>query len=331
MAKKSDNIIWLAGDRFFCVNRKQEIVSETIQDENWGTKDISHMKTVDQISNEMLTRDFFDKPNSLFIYDGLPPEPKKLHAFLNKYLKNNKIVFITGKPDKRTVFAKIFKPYLQSYEPVLDSNGRPQKKLIPDAIRTIKSISNWKGKKEVLDFIFEMTDYNCGASVLEIDKVRLYTEKKDKEISIQDCRDIICETEKLMNDDLVNAVTNCDRRKSIQHVSDMLRSSENQIATLYLLLEHFYFMWYCSVAFEEGLRNNFQIGKRVSEMWIKKTGPVTPGSIAFRYDLHERGIRCRSSESILKSINRIERTVSDIMNYKNRSSYFMKQLIFEIS
>ena len=304
----SKQFYWFAGDRFLATTRKQKIVQEIMSGKkDWSIKDLSSFSTIDAFASQIASKDLFGSSNIIYTYDGDLPEPKVAAKVIKGLNKNHKFILITPNAKKNTKFYKELGKNVELFEPMKDGN-RVNSRRLPRAKSFISNFVNWEGDSSIIDYVVEMSDYDYGTCVSEIQKIRLYTGKKDKDIRKEACKPIVCNSDKEDLDKLIYSI-NFRRAYDVFETWAKLRDIHHIYAPFHLLLENFYFMLYCRMAYDSGERRANDIGKYVSEYWHKKSGPVSSSSIAFRYRLNEPAIKARSFEEILEVISEIEKTI----------------------
>jgi DNA polymerase III delta subunit len=326
-------ICWLAGDRYSCIHRKNEIISDINKDGDWEIKNIPDFDNTKDLMEFVGIGDLFGSDNKIFIYDGNKTE-KSYIKVLESIDKESVLIIITPNVDKKTVLYKTFKSNLDQYEALETFWGPPSKKDLTSARETLKWLSEWNGSDDLLLKILRACNYNYGCTVSEIEKIRLYNEdKSDKDISIEDVKPIISTYSRTDIGDLIKAINKEDKKKAFMILSRMFNLGNLEkdfMLLIYSLLNHFYLIFHCRLAIDNGIRNPFEIGKFVSENWIKKGSKVNPNAIYMQYKENTRIINSYTVEKSLEKIDTIEKTIRDIILGKMNRRYVINDMIFKI-
>lgn len=319
----SKKIYWLAGERYLAISRKQEIVGER---GDFGVKEIPKTASIDEFASNLAMRDLFGPSELVYIYEGTLPEPAAAAKVIDKLLGEDILVIITDKAPKNTKFYKQFKDHLEYFDPLMDGI-RLNHKAIRLAPSKMKKICGWQGSISILEHVLEMSDYNFGAAVLEIEKIRAYNSyKKDKDITKEDCKDIVCNSDR---EDITKLIEAINFRRATEAFEMWYHISETYGTPppFHLLLENFYLLLHCRMAYDNGNKQPQDIGQAVSKTWKKKSGPVNPGSIAYRYRMYSTVVQKFSFQHFSYCIMKIEDAIRRSM-YQSDTTIANKELIF---
>lgn len=340
MAKKKSEtssdkkIWWLAGDRYFTVAKKQTIIQILNKEQKWNIKDISDIKDSNDLVKSMFTKDLFDFQPTVFVYDGKHlPDAEACHQLIEDMGDKKALIIITSSVDGRTKFAKIFKQYLQEFEPVKDSRGFIDEDRRFLGMAKCRGLSQWAGDGMVFHLIAESSEYDYGCIINEIEKLRLYTLKHDDDITIEDYNEVGC-IKISKQTDLLECIKKRNKIESINILYDLLEEFQARtdwVEVLHLLLETFDLFLFCKIIDPRGNGNEYAVGAKVSEIWLKRGEKVSPGAVGFRYGLERANIAKRDIDSITKSIAAINKSIMDLIYSQNiEHTSIMKSLIYQI-
>lgn len=326
-----NNIHWLAGDRYCCLRRKNEIVIRLLE-EGYNEKRIPEFEDHNKLAEYLFTPNLFGDDKNIYIYDYNKID-KDVISVLSK-IGEDILIIITPTVNKTTVLYKTFKSHLEHFEPLEVFWGPPSKKDLTNAVERLRWVSGWEGTQDLLTKIFRACNYDYGCADSEIKKIRLYnSDKTDKQIKIDDVKPIIATYSRSDITDLIKAIGKEDNKKVFMILSRMFHLGDlekNFMIFVSTLLHHFYLILHCRLAIESGVRDPYRIGKFASENWIKNDKPVNPNGVYLQYKEHYRIIENYTSELALEKIGIIEKSLKDLILSKMDRKYIIKDMIYKV-
>lgn len=324
MAKKTtdQNIYWLAGERCLVIHRRNELLSSLQKQTGFEIKYIPECQTFHSLVSQLHSKDLFNNGDFIFVYDGKIPEP----ILTAKWLKDRKTksicVFITEDDlGKNNSFNKIFLSIIEYFEPIKDSN--PSKTWLSKSIKTIKKITKWTGSDDLISQVLVHSDYDCGLTISEINKVRNYhINIEDNDINFENSKDILFSMSNFIIFDFAKDIY--FRRKNVFGDLDDVLISHGTIHVSQLILEGYTFMLMCKAALDRS-QNEYEAIQEVVEM----TGKSFNG-IKFRFDMLKPVFQRLSLKKISEIIEIIDSFLKNIMLNGKDDMATARRMIFDI-
>jgi DNA polymerase III delta subunit len=327
--EKTQNVYWLVGDRYACIERSKGIIKSITNGQEWNIKDIGGLEA-DFFCSELRKENLFGTENTIFIHDGTIPEPKKTIPFIKKIGQNKVLIVIEETVDRRTIFFKEFESFLEEYPSVV-SNNIVNRKIMPQAKNLIKNVVNWKGSDEVFDTIFSVCNYDYGMTINEIEKIITYNEGKDLKFP-QQLANILSKSDDAPVYDIVDAIKKKKVNESLKYINELGEDIEDcAMLILSILLEHYTFLSFCLMAVEEGYRNQYDIAEFVSKNYIKNGKEQNIETIDNRLFYFKDELARTSLDKCMLKIKAIENAMDDFILKKGTCKYIFTRLISKIT
>lgn len=302
------NFYWLAGDRYVCVCRKNDIIGDYKKLGEW---DIVSFSTTDPdvFASTINKQALFGDKKTIFVHDGSVPEPAKTMGFIEKLKKTKVLIVLEGDPedyndskvDKRSVMYKKFKDQLEDFPIVMQSNGYPDKNLIPVAINIIKMITQTNINEKILKELFENSGYDIGRTVNEIEKIDVYVgDKKIK--SLDDVKLILSQKGDPTIDKIKNYLNKGELPNAFKEANWVMDNFD--IYKLFMglfgaIIDNFTYVMYCKLAISSGCKTPKDIGLFISEHWIKNDKKVDANTAERRYYFYKDTVERLELKNIL--------------------------------
>jgi len=333
-----NNVFWLVGDRFLCINRKNKLIKNyTSGNEKWSINNIVSDNAT-KFCSLISQKNLFGPTNILYVHEGSVPEIKKIIGFIEKLPNNKGLIVLDGNSDKirntrlnkKSIDYKLLKKYLEYYEPVLKENGYPDKNIIPKTLKYIKSISKCNISDSVIEEIFRYCGYDIGVTVHEIENICLY--KKSNKILKEDIKTLKASKENLKISDILDALSKRNTHCSLKLFSEI--SNELDIKSYFFLyftsiIEHFTMFQYCKIAIESGITGSSSIASSVSCMWVNNGKNVDENIIRWKYEKNKENLENISFEEILWIIEKARYATEKFVEGKFTIDYIISEFVKE--
>jgi len=320
------NLYWLCGDRFICIERKNEIIGAIEEESQTTVYDITGLDA-NGIYASINEGSVFDKSRQIFIHDGQIPDIKKLTGIVSAIPDGKTLIIIdsshssvSSTVDRRTVMYKKFKSNLELFEPVLQKTGFPSKKLIPQGKDLIKRFSNWKGSDSTLTKIFRMCGYDYGSTVQEIRKIRIFV---NSDTRAMDAIGIVSGNQLSATENIVDAIFDGDLERSLEETYQIFINDDYDDGFMSFtggILESLAFVAHCRMAKDRGYEDPEKIGEYVSEIWSKNGRPVDAMSVKKRLYFYKKRVDEVKLDQIFLAIKEGWESVNKYTSGVNRNA-----------
>ena len=295
---------WLIGDRFACLDAKNRIIKKLRLSSPWGIRLLEPCDTANEFCLKISENEFFGEDNLIYVCLDPIPEPNKTTDFINNLPEHKCLILIEEKVDRRTKMFKKLGSLIKEFPIIKDSRGIIQKKLIPNAKKIVKSISDWKGPEDIFDKIFHQCDYDYGKTVNEIEKIKIYLNSDS--INLADNIDEILSIKETPDIDLfIEALNRKEKKQAFFYCEKMLNNpsiEDNLILIISALIENYMFLFHYRSALDQKITNDKQIGEYISNIWYKNGRPVDPVSTSNRLYFYKEIIRRMSIDYIANAM-----------------------------
>jgi len=326
--KKIENIYWLVGDRYVCIERKKQIIETLQEQEKIDVENLTGLN-VDQIYSSMTQEYLFGVQKTIYVHDGEIPDINKIVKFLSSFPKNKTLIVVEDTVDKRKIMYKKFKNNLEEYVSVVQKNGFPDKKLIPKSLKMIKIVSNWEGDEKVLEQIFKESQYNFGITLQEIAKIMIYRNGDPindiKEVDGILCRNEIPDVSEVMDEIILG--NHVEALKKTKNIFNLVDVDEFFMQFIGSLVESLTFIAHICLAQESGKQSKQEVSEFMTDTLIKDGKKGNPQTIKNRLYFYQDKAKWKKSENALKAVSEAESAVEEFIMKKGTTKYIINRFV----
>jgi hypothetical protein len=325
------NFYWLSGDRYCCVSRKDDLISDIKKSGNWDVVNFS-TNDPDVFASTINKKSIFGDSSTIFIHDGSVPEPTKTLGFIANLKSNKVLIVIEGnidecsdsKVDKRSVMYKKMQDYLECYPVVMQSNGYPDKSQIQDALTIVKMLSKTELDEKTIKILFENSGYNIGKTIQELEKIKIYLNGKSIK-SLDEIKEILSQRGDPAIDKIIAALNSGNINDAFKEMNYVIENFEFEklFVTLFMgIIENFTYIMYCRMALDSGIKKPSEIGQFISQHWIKGEKNVDPLTAERRYYVYKDFIERFKFKNVVEIIKLADVSIKNYI-MKNATSRFL--------
>lgn len=331
---KHRSFYWLIGDRFFCNDRCKQIIKLINKNNNWDIQSIDNDISADKFCACLSSSNLFGEDNTIFILKSNIPETAKTFKFILQLPQNKVLICINNKLKKNTVLFKNLKDKtcIEEYPSVIENN-RINYRLINQVKKNIKSATQWDGEEEIFNKIIEMSNYDYGIAINEIEKLRIYSNNDIKNLSLQQSLNILTSSTNMDINKLVKLIKSKNTKEAFILIQNFI--DNNSVENIYQiilgsLIDDYTFSLACCIALEKGFKSTDKIAKFVSSFYLRKGEEVTEDYVISRYYYYSKILPYKKSERIASDLIRIEKAM-DLCTFSSfPKRTILLSLIFEL-
>lgn len=328
------NIVWIAGDRYLCVEKKKEIINNLKKKNSYSVKSLDNFDDTDSFCSESQTTSLFGEENFIITYDGEFTDLNKVIKFIENSNSVNFYIFThLGKNiDKRKREYTLLKDYLIEFPIIMSERGTPSRDSIDKAKFMICDFIDWKGGDSVFSEIFKICNYDYGMTINEIKKIRDYNDGKDPN-KIEEVLPILCSPISPEVFDLIELIKKGDLKGSLKKYNEIefiYDIEDYGMGIISLIEENYSFLLTCSLAVESGNRSQESIADYISKNWKKNNRDQDYNSIYRRLFYYKDVIENPDSKKYLYCQIIIEKALKSFILKEKSYHYIFNRLITSI-
>lgn len=324
------HVYWFAGDRFSCVNRKKQTLNTLFEDGNeWAVHDVTKMKP-NKIYSLINSCPLFGATHIAFVCDGALPEAKRAVEILLRLPDDRAFILLDPKIDKRSITYKKLKDKMEFFDSAVSKEGYVDSDKIELVGEDVKKMSAWEGDDDIFDYIFESCGYDIGRAVSEIEKIRVYINKKEIN-DINKVEEILCKSNIPDIDDLIRSMLQSDVGKSFDILNKIMNSVEvdNYAFKFFTgMIDRLMIIAYACLAFETGAKSNKEASKTVANRMEVGNKKINQYYILNRVNNYEGIIVSSDSERALKIVDYARMGIDDLSYGRGKPAFLMKRFVY---
>lgn len=327
------NFYWLYGDRFLCVNRKNEIVSELQKRSPHRVESFGPVDSANEFCSKLSQGSLFGAENVIYYYDGSVPEPAKSTSFIEKLPSNKTLIVVEPSIMKMSTLFKKLGKNSENFPLVYD--GR---RVDHQARKEIFEILNQivKCEKSILSFIFEKCDFDPGRTCSEVEKVTTYLGRAPKEL--EDLRYILSVSDDINVNILTDALRENKIVNAIKIINDMYENSDFESQTIPIIgaiRENIEYQLYCRMAIDEGNTDIKDIALFVEKNVTKpesggKSKKFFSQSVINRWYYYQKIVLSSSTDKISKQLVATKKAYDDCISSVLNKKHIVLRMLLEM-